>query len=629
MPEDSPKQKTLPLAVAALGVVFGDIGTSPLYAFKECLAQGSSREDVFGIVSLILWSLIILVSVKYAGLILRADNQGEGGILSLLSLAFPEKGAPNSGRTVTVMTALGIAGAALLYGDGVITPAISVLSSVEGLTLLSSTFSRFTVPLTIGILFALFAIQCKGSGRVGKVFGVVMLLWFFIMALMGITHVIGHWEILRAANPYAGGRYLIEHARSAMIVLGSVFLAVTGGEALYADLGHFGRRPIQLGWNLLVLPSLALNYLGQGALVISQPKAVENPFFLLAPGWALAPLVVLATAATVIASQALISGVFSLTMQAMQMGYLPRMTVLHTNETASGQIYIPNVNYALAAACMALVIGFRSSSALASAYGVAVTLTMLTTTCLFFFACQRLWRWSPMKGGAICIVFACVELAFFASNALKIFHGGWLPLCIGAVLFYLMTTWKMGGKVIEEQELESGTPLKDFVGALSSGSSTVEIISERVKGTAIFLTGWLQGTPSALVQNLKHNHVLHERNIVLTIITDRVPRRRSAGRLEVIPLQDNFYQIIASFGFMEHPTIREILDCMGRQALSIDPQSTSFFLSGRNFIATPNKGLPKWREGVFIFMCRTAQKASEYFQMPGDRTIEIDSQIEI
>ncbi len=617
------------MALAALGVVFGDIGTSPLYAFKECMAEGTSSADVFGIISLILWSLIILVSIKYAGIILRADNHGEGGILTLLSLAFPDKGTPASGRTAVIMTGLGLFGAALLYGDGVITPAISVLSSVEGLTLVSPIFEKFAVPMTVVILLGLFAIQKKGSGSVGRVFGGIMLLWFATLAVLGVIQVISHPEILWSLNPYLGGHYVVTHGKTAIVVLGSVFLAVTGGEALYADLGHFGRIPIQLAWNAFVLPALALNYLGQGALLLSRPEAAKNPLFLLAPGWALLPLVILATAATIIASQALISGAFSLTMQATRMGYLPRMNILHTNETASGQIYIPQVNYALALACTGLVIGFKSSSALASAYGVAVTLTMLATTGLFFFVCQRLWNWSVWQAAGICGVFAIVEGTFFASNALKIVHGGWLPLCIGAVLFYLMTTWKMGRKAIADQQLQASTPLAKFVEALPGKVAHGTILSERVKGTAVFLTGSREGTPGALIQNLKHNRVLHERNIVLTIVTDQVPRRKSPERLEVIPLAEDFSQIIAHFGFMESPTITEVIKCAKHEKFQIEVKDTSFFLTGQNLVTTTKRGLPVWREGAFVFMSRTAQKATEYFRMPSDRTIEIDWQAEV
>jgi KUP system potassium uptake protein len=626
VPAQPPDRKTLPLAVAALGVVFGDIGTSPLYAFKECLAHGSSREDIFGVISLILWSLIVLVSLKYVGLILRADNHGEGGILALLTLAFPEKIAPNA-KTTVVMTALGIFGAALLYGDGMITPAISVLSSVEGLNLVSPVFEKIVVPATITILVALFAIQSKGSGAVGKVFGAIMLLWFGCLAVIGAAQVARHPDILAALNPYVGVHYIAVHRTAAMVVLGSVFLAVTGGEALYADLGHFGRFPIQLAWNGLVLPALALNYLGQGALVLSGAIGDKNPFFLLASGWALIPLVILSTAATVIASQALISGVFSLTMQAIQMGYLPRMQILHTNETASGQIYIPIVNYTLAIACIGLVLGFRGSSGLASAYGVAVTLTMLTTTCLFSFVCRGLWHWSLARTIAVCALFGTIEMVFFASNALKIVHGGWLPLTIGAILFYLMTTWKMGRKVVESVLFK--IPLAQFVKSAISGEACGDHAATRVKGTAVFLTSSEAAAPAALVQNLKHNQVLHDRTIILTIRTGRQPYRSSDSRVALADFSGGFFQLTAHFGYMELPSIPEIVRCSAQQSFPIDMDSTSFFLSGLNLIAKRGTGLPAWRKSAFILMARNAQKSSEFFRLPSARTLEIDSPVEI
>ncbi len=622
-------RKTAPLVIAALGVVFGDIGTSPLYAFKECLVHGSSAPQVEGIISLILWSLIVLVSVKYVGVILRADNHGEGGILALLTLAFPEKGrAAATHRTTVLMTGLGIFGAALLYGDGMITPAISVLSAVEGLTLFSPAFGYWTVPLTVGILVGLFAIQKKGSGVVGRIFGPVMLLWFACLACTGAVRLVAHPQILVALNPLAGLRYLIAHRATAIFVLGSVFLAVTGGEALYADLGHFGRSPIRRAWNFIVLPALALNYLGQGALVLTQPDAARSPFFLLAPSWLLGPMVVLSTAATIIASQALICGVFSLTMQAMQMGYLPRMRVLHTNETASGQIYLPQVNLLLAVACVALVLGFRSSSALASAYGVAVTLTMLTTTALFYFASRRLWNWSRPRAMLVCGLFAAVEVAFFASNALKILHGGWLPLTIGALLFYVMTTWKIGRRIVEKQHLETSMPVAQFAEAAgSAGAGSRPPV--RVEGTGVFLTHSLVSTPGALVRNLKHNRVLHERVIVLTVLTDHLPHCAEADRLEVEALSNGFFRVIAHFGFMEIPTLRAITDLAVQRGLEIDSELTTFFLSGQNLAPTAGKGLARWREGAFIFMCRNAQKSAEFLRMPPERTIEIDWRVEI
>ena len=621
--------KLVVLSVTALGVVFGDIGTSPLYAFKECLNHGTAATDVFGVISLILWSLILLVSLKYVGFILKADNEGEGGILALLALAFPNRTAPNRGKTVALMTIFGLFGAALLYGDGVITPAISVLSAVEGLDLISPVFGKLVVPLTIVILIGLFSVQSRGTEAVGSIFGVVMTFWFISLATMGIANIIHRPDILAAFNPLKGLGYLIHNRATAIAVLGSVFLSVTGGEALYADMGHFGRRPIRLAWNSFVLPSLTLNYLGQGALILSNPKAAENPFYLMAPGWALWPLVIMATAATIIASQALISGAFSLTMQAIQMGYLPRMRVLHTSDEASGQIYIPQVNLALAIACISLVIGFQSSSALASAYGIAVTLTMLTTTALFYFATRRVWHWSKLPAFALCTVFALVEITFFSSNALKIFSGGWLPLLIGAILFYAMTTWKKGRECIREQ-FKYAMPLSEFVASINlSGLLSSHLSPYRVKGTAVFLSSSPTGTPNALQQNLKHNHVIHERNIVLTIATDRVPYRETATRLEIEPMECSFFRIIAHFGFMEFPTITEVVAAAALKNFEIDLQKTTFFLGRESLTRVPGKGLSRPSKSVFSVMSRNAEDAADFFRMPSNRTIEIGLPVEI
>ena len=617
------------LSVSALGVVFGDIGTSPLYAFKECLSHGTSPGDIFGVISLILWSLILLVSIKYVGFVLRADNDGEGGILALLALAFPNRNDPNRGKTVALMTVFGIFGAALLYGDGVITPAISVLSSVEGLEIISPVFARFVIPLTIVILIALFAVQRKGTGAVGSIFGIVMTVWFLVLATMGAANIIHHPAILAAFNPLEGIAYLIHHAATATVVLGSVFLSVTGGEALYADMGHFGLRPIRAAWNVFVLPSLALNYLGQGALVLSDPKAADNPFYMMAPSWALWPLVILATTATIIASQALISGAFSLTMQGIQMGYIPRMRVLHTSDEASGQIYIPQVNLALAVACISLVLGFQSSSALASAYGIAVTLTMLTTTALFYFATRRIWHWKKAPAFALCALFATVEIAFFSSNALKVLHGGWLPLLIGAVLFYAMTTWNQGRDYIRDQ-LRHTMPLTEFLASINLSGLLSPILSPyRVKGTAVFLSGSPTGTPNALLQNLKHNHVIHERNIVLTIVTDRVPYRDPETRVEIEPMECSFFRVVAHFGFMEFPTIAEVVSAARVNGLDIDPEKTTFFLGRESLSPVQGKGLSRLRKSVFSVMSRNAEDAGEFFRMPTNRTIEIGLPVEI
>ena len=621
--------KLVSLSVMALGVVFGDIGTSPLYAFKECLAHGTAPADVFGVISLILWSLILLVSVKYVGFVLRADNEGEGGILALLALAFPDRNDLSRGRTATVMIALGIFGAALLYGDGVITPAISVLSAVEGLNLISPVFDRVVVPLTLVILVCLFAVQRHGTGAVGGIFGKIMTVWFLALAVMGIANVVRCPSILWALNPVMGAQYLVRHGATATLVLGSVFLSVTGGEALYADMGHFGRTPIRLAWNTFVLPALALNYLGQGALVLQSSAAVENPFYRMAPSWALWPLVGLATVATIIASQALISGAFSLTMQAMQMGYLPRMKILHTSDETSGQIYVPQVNLALALACIGLVIGFQSSSALASAYGIAVTLTMLTTTGLFYFALRRVRHWSVLSALSLCAVFAVVEILFFASNALKVLHGGWLPLLIGAVLFFAMTTWKLGRAYIREQ-FQHAMPLAEFLASINlSGVLSPGLSPYRVKGTAVFLSGSRSATPNALLQNLKHNHVVHERNIILTIVTERIPYCERWQRADVTQLDAAFYRLIVHFGFMEVPTIAEVIASTELKGLEIDLERTTFFLGRESLVPAAGRGLHRFRKPVFIVMSRNAEDAADFFRMPSNRTIEIGLPVEI
>jgi KUP system potassium uptake protein len=622
--------RSLPLSLVALGVVFGDIGTSPLYAFKECLRDGATRADIFGFVSLILWSLILLVSVKYVGIVLRADNNGEGGILALLALAFPEKGRKPGISAAMVMTALGVFGAALLYGDGVITPAISVLSAVEGLKIVSPGLDKMIVPLTICILVALFAIQRFGTGAVGGMFGRVMLVWFLSLAGTGLVHLWLHPAILAALNPVVGLGYLITHGVKSTIVLGSVFLAVTGGEALYADMGHFGRAPIQLAWNFFVFPSLALNYLGQGALVLSSPEAASNPFFRMAPGWALWMLVLLATAATVIASQALISGAYSLTLQAIQMGYLPRIQVMHTSDEESGQIFIPRVNVLLAVVCVALVVAFRSSSALASAYGVAVTLTMLTTTALFYCVATRVWRWNLAPTIALCGLLGLVETSFFASNVLKLVHGGWLPIVIGGILFYGMTTWKIGREHIRSR-LQSTMQFDQFVASIElSGLLADENRPHCVRGTAVFLASSPLGTPIALLNNLKHNRVIHERNILLTFVTERVPYwADEKPRLEITVMNDRFFRVVAHFGFMEIPTIEKIAEAAAAQNFDLRPNRTTFFLGRETLVPSKGKALSRLRRTVFRLMSRNAENAADFFQLPSDRTVEIGFPVEL
>lgn len=620
------RSSTKSLALAALGVVFGDIGTSPLYAFKECLHHGSQRPEVLGILSLILWSLIILVTVKYIGLILRADNRGEGGILALLALAFPLE---RKERIVGVMTGVGLFGAALLYGDGIITPAISVLSAVEGLKIVSPAFEQFTVPIAVLILLALFSVQRYGTGSVGKIFGAVILIWFCTLFVLGGMHILQEPGVLHALNPLWGYRYILTHGEVAIVVLGSVFLVVTGGEALYADMGHFGRKPIRLAWSFVVLPALAVNYLGQGALVLADPAKATNPFYLMVPPILLLPLVLLATMATVIASQALISGAFSLTMQAVQMGYLPRIQILHTNQNESGQIYIPQLNKWLAVGCIALVISFGSSSALAAAYGIAVTLTMLSTTLLFYFVARRIWKWRLPFAAGLCALFALIELAFFSSNMLKVFHGGWLPLVIGLFLFFAMATWKRGRRYIRSK-MAGMTRLEDFVGSIAiSGVLNPAFAPHRIKGTAVFLTSSPGTTPNALVYNLTHNKVLHELNIVLSIVAEGVPYVEQSKRAEISPLPNGFVSVIARFGFMELPDLHSIVLACEAQGIRIDPQRSTFFLGRETLVRSSSGGLPRLVQSMFIAMSRNAQNAAEFFALPPDRTIEISRQVQI
>ncbi len=628
---DHAKVSRAALTIGALGVVFGDIGTSPLYAFKECLEHSGvvTPDTTLGILSLILWSLIVVVSLKYVTLVLRADNHGEGGILALLNLAFPAN-VPAAGvtRSMMLMTGIGVFGAALLYGDGVITPAISVVSAVEGLRVFSPALGHVVVPLAAVILLGLFSVQRFGTNLIGKAFGPIICLWFVVIGLLGAVQTFRHPEVLAAFSPWYAVNYLVHHVATSTVVLGSVVLAVTGAETLYADMGHFGRIPIRTAWNCIVLPALMLNYLGQGALVLADPVARHSPFFLLAPEWAALPLVLLATAAGVIASQGLISGVFSLTTAAMQMGYLPRMQIAHTSHETSGRIYIPSINFALATACITLVVAFRSSSALAAAYGIAVTMTMMATTGLFFVVAQKKWGWSRPLAVGVCAVFGLIEIAFFSSNLLKVIHGGWLPLCIGAVIFYLMTTWKMGRTYIRSHIADAMT-LPCFVDSIAmSGVLNPALRPHRVKGTAIFLSSTADITPHSLSYNLTHNHVLHERNIILTISPARVPVVPDGEKLTIVSLPEGFYQVAAKFGFMEVPSIQAVVEQASRQDLPIDVDRSTFFL-GRETLVRANKGLSRWREGAFIAMSKNAQNAAQFFRLPSSRTIEIGKQVEI
>jgi len=614
------------LTLGALGVVYGDIGTSPLYAFQQCFAESNSlpvtRNNVLGILSLMFWSLILIVSIKYLGLVMRASNKGEGGILALLSLAFPNRSS-KLGRSSALLIALGVFGAALLYGDGMITPAISVLSAMEGINVATPALQHLVIPLTILTLVGLFAAQSKGTGRVGAVFGPVMMIWFGALALLGVGGILQSPEVLNGLNPWFGVRFLLHSGWTGFVVLGAVFLAVTGAEALYADMGHFGIRPIRIAWFTVVLPGLFLNYLGQGGLVLHDPKCIENPFYLLAPHWALFPLVILSTAATVIASQALISGAFSLTIQAVQLGYLPRIAVKHTSSRERGQIYLPHVNWFLLVACAGLVLGFRTSSNLASAYGIAVTLTMITTTGLFYCAARRLWNWSPWRAGLVCSVFLAAEGVFLAANLLKAVSGGWFPLAVGLVIFIFMITWKRGRQLVWEKLRPASMPLEMFLVDVSLQKLP------RVPGTAVFMSGNPEGTPITLLHNLKHNKVLHQRILMLTILTEEVPVVPPARRCEVELLAPGFQRVIARYGFMEEPNVPELLANAPLAGPDFNLNQTTFFLGREVVVPVKSPLMSRWRQWVFALMSRNAQSAGSFYRIPTNRVVELGMQVEI
>ena len=614
------------LVLGALGVVYGDIGTSPLYTLRECFhsssSVGTSPASVLGIVSLITWSLTLIVTVKYLALVMRADNKGEGGILALLALAVPERQAHRPGWP-RVMTILGVFGAALLYGDGMLTPAVTVLGAMEGLELAVPMLRHFVVPLSVLVLVALFSVQRFGTTKVGRVFGPVMLVWFLVLALLGLRGIVAAPEILQALSPHHGLGFLFTHGWTSFAVLGAVFLSVTGAEALYADMGHFGVRPIRWAWFAIVFPALILNYMGAGALVLSDPSAARNPFYLLAPSWAILPLVALSTLAAVIASQALISGAYSLTMQAVQMGYLPRLQILHTSHSERGQVYIPQVNTFLMIACIGLVLAFRSSSRLAGAYGIAVSLTMLATTLLFFGAARRLWRWSVWRASLTCAVFLSVELVFAAANGLRIWQGGWFPLVVGLLIFAQMTTWYQGRQKLRAKLSEGYLPLDLFLNDIES------VRVHRVPGTAVFMSGNPNGTPIALLHNLKHNQVLHERIVVLTILNEDVPFVPEAERLEVKDLRPNLYRVVGRYGFMEQPSIPVLLEKCALYGLEFVPAKTTFFLSRETILPKAGGIIRCWRSKLFATMSRNAQPATAFFQLPPNRVVELGMQVEV
>ena len=613
------------LIVGAIGVVYGDIGTSPLYALRECFSGthpvAASRDNILGILSLIFWSLMFIVSFKYLGFVMRANNKGEGGILSLLALVFSRK--DEKSRSGALLLCLGVFGASLLYGDGMITPSITVLSGIEGLEVATPLFKPFIIPITIAILIGLFSFQHIGTGRVGFIFGPVMTVWFLTIAALGIHGMVRAPSVLAALNPWYAFNFLAQGGWSGFLVLGAVFLSVTGAEALYADMGHFGVKPIRRAWFALVLPALMLNYFGQGALLLQNPDASGNPFYYLAPRWAVYPLVIIATLAAIIASQALITGAYSLTMQAIQLGYAPRMEIRHTSSLERGQIYLPQINLFLMLACVGLVLGFRSSSNMAAAYGIAVTLTMIITSLLFFVSAVRMWNWPPWKAALLVTAFLIPELAFFGANALKIAHGGWFPVVVGVVIFTLMTTWKTGRGLIRQRLQASYLPFDLFLQDLKANPPI------RVSGTAVFLAGNPNGTPVALLHNLKHNKVLHKRVIVLTMVTDEVPHVDPTRRLESVELTEGLHRIIGHFGFMEEPNVPKLLELCGERGLEYRPMETTFFLSRETIIPSPKHGMMIWREKLFAIMSRNAQSATTFFGLPANRVVELGIQVEM
>lgn len=620
----NPSASLAALALGSIGVVYGDIGTSPLYAFREAATAAAghggsvSPVAVVGVLSLILWALIVIVTLKYVVILLRADNNGEGGTLALMALA-----QRALGRSHVAIALLGVIGAALFYGDAILTPALSVLSAVEGLKIVTVAFEPYVVPLTVIILVALFAVQSHGTARVAALFGPITLVWFVVIAVAAIPQIARTPEVLLAFNPINAVSFVSSHGMIGLITLGAVFLAVTGAEALYADLGHFGRKPIRLAWLFVVLPSLAINYLGQGALVIANPKAIENPFFLLYPEWALLPMVLLATAATVIASQAVITGAYSLTQQAIQLGLLPRFEIRHTSESHAGQIFMPRVNVLLLAGVLMLVLMFKSSSALASAYGIAVTGTMVVTAMMAFVVIWKVWRWPPLLAAALIAPFLLIDLTFLAANLLKVFEGGWVPLTLGAVIMLVMYTWRRGSRLLFDKTRKLEIPLVGLVESLEKRPP------QRVPGTAVFLTSDPQSTPTALLHSLKHYKVLHEKNVILTIENVPAPRVDPEERVRMRDISPTFSLVTLRYGFMEQPNVPKALAIARKLGWQFDIMSTSFFVSRRLLKVASNSAMPRWQDRLFIAMGRSANDATEYFAIPTERVVEVGTQVSI
>ena len=622
--EASPHASFWALTLGSIGVVYGDIGTSPLYALRESVraAVGPNavvtEAAILGILSLIIWALILIVTVKYVIILLRADNNGEGGTLALMALANRTLGGKSA-----LIVVLGMISAALFYGDAMITPALSVLSAVEGLEVVAPALARYVVPLSVVILFALFMVQSHGTARVASFFGPITLVWFIALAAAGLYHVALNPSVLAAFNPLHGVSFLLSHGYIGLLTLGAVFLVVTGAEALYADLGHFGRGPIRAAWLTVCLPALTLNYLGQGALLLADPAAIENPFFLLYPEWALVPMVGLATAATVIASQAVITGAYSMTRQAIQLGLLPRLEIRHTSEAQFGQIYIPRVNLLLLLGVLMLVVQFRSSGALASAYGIAVTGTMVVTAILALIVVWKYWKWPLWAAAALMVPFLLIDLTFLGANLLKVLQGGWVPLLIGAMIMVVMITWRKGSRILAGKTRRLETPIDSLIEALEAKQPT------KVAGTAVFLTADPESAPTALLHSLKHYKVLHEHNVVLTMITESTPRVATEDRVSIEPLGRLFTRLIVRYGFMETPNIPKALAIARKFGLSFDIMSTSFFLSRRAVRPDPRSGMPRWQDRLFIILARNADDASSYFQLPTDRVVEIGTQVTV
>jgi len=617
---------TRALVIGAIGVVFGDIGTSPLYSLKECFSAEHgipfSQAAVMGIISMLFWAMIIVVSLKYVLFVMRADNGGEGGVLALMALAL-RTAAPRSKRAKMLMM-FGIFGACMFYGDAVITPAISVMSAVEGLEIAAPGLSHFVIPITLVILCALFLIQRSGTSTVGKLFGPVMLVWFVALGALGLLHLVNAPGILMAVSPHYAIGFLMEHSLQAFVVLGSVFLVLTGAEALYADMGHFGARPIRYGWFALVMPCLMLNYFGQGAMLLQNPSAIENPFYLMVPQMLQLPMVLLATLATVIASQAVISGAFSLTSQAIQLGFVPRMRIRYTSAAEIGQIYLPVINWILLVLVIVVVVSFKKSDNLAAAYGIAVTTTMVITTFLAVVVMRNVWKWNPVLVMLIGLGFLMVDLAFFSANLLKVAEGGWFPLLLGGTAFFLLMTWYSGRKLLRARSLEDGIPLEPFIAGLLAHPP------HRVEGTAVFLTGNSEYVPVSLLHNLKHNRVLHERVVFLTFVTRDIPYVDDDQRLACKDLGGGIYILRSEYGFKETPDVQKVLDLAQRKlGMAFELMETSFFIARESVIPSKLPGMSMWRESLFAWMHQNGAKPSDFFSIPANRVVELGTKVEI